>query len=155
MKRPVTRKEQAAQRRKLRMEQRSRQQAAMTGAGSQKDLPIRDQGPVRAMVRDYVDRRRTVAEFMLPGLLAILMLSFIKHPIAQTVVFVVWIGLIFAILFDTIMLIVMLRSELRKRFEPEQTRGAATYAVLRSTQMRRFRLPVPMIEIGDKLRDRY
>lgn len=155
MKRPVTRKEQSAQQRRLRMSQRNRQQAALTGKGAQADLPPRDQGPVRAVTRDVVDRRRSVAEFMLPLLLVILMLSFIKHPTVVTVVFTMWIALIFAIILDEVFLVVMLKRELKARFSPQESKGAITYAVLRSTQMRRFRLPSTMIDVGAPLRDRY
>lgn len=155
MKRPKTRKEQALQARKLRMAERERTQAALSGRGSETDLPLRDRGPVRALVRDYVDRRRTIAEFMLPLLLVILVLSFFKDPAIVSAVFTTWIALIFAIVIDEFMLVFLLRRELKRRFEPSETKGAGFYAVLRSTQMRRFRLPPPAIKLGEPLRDRY
>ena len=155
MKRPKTRREQAAQQRKLRMAQRDRQQSAMAGRGSAADLPLRDQGPVRALVRDFVDRRRTVAEFMLPLLLIILILSFFKNPTITSLVFATWMALIIAIIIDETFLVISLKRELKRRFEPGQTRGAGFYAVMRSTQVRRFRLPVPAIKVGEPLRERY
>ncbi len=155
MKRPKTRREQMQQQRKLRAAQQDRQQAAMRGTGSEADLPLRDRGPVRALVRDYVDRRRTIAEFMLPLLLVILVLSFFKDPTITSIVFTTWIALIFAIAIDEFFLVFFLKRELKKRFKSNETRGAAFYAILRSTQIRRLRLPVPAINLGENLRDRY
>src|SRR5690349_155113 len=40
-------------------------------AGEEKYLPARDQGPVRRYVRDWVDSRISVAEFLLPLLILI------------------------------------------------------------------------------------
>lgn len=155
MKRPKTRREQAAQQRKLRQTQSDRQRAALSGKGSAADLPPRDRGPVRAFARDFVDRRRTVAEFMLPILLVILVLSFFKSQTITSIVFVVWISLIFAIIMDEIWLIASMKRELKKRFEPAQLRGVTMYAIMRSTQVRRFRLPLPAINLGEPMRDKY
>lgn len=155
MKRPKTRKEQAQQQRNLRMAQRDRQQAALSGKGAAADLPLRDQGPARALTRDYVDRRRTIAEFMLPILLVILVLSFFKNPTVVSMVFTTWIALIFAIIIDETFLVIGLKRELKRRFEPAQIKGATFYAILRSTQIRRLRLPYPVIKLGEPLRDRY
>ena len=155
MKRPKTRKEQAQQQRNLRAAQRNRQQAALSGKGATADLPLRDQGPVRAMTRDFVDRRRTIAEFMLPLLLVILVLSFVKNVTVQQFVVTTWAALIFAILIDETFLVIGLKRELKRRFEPAQIKGATFYAILRTTQIRRLRLPHPAIKIGEPLRDRY
>lgn len=155
MKRPKTRKEQAQQQRNLRMAQRDRQNAALSGKGTTADLPLRDQGPARAMTRDFVDRRRTIAEFMLPLLLVILVLSFFKNPTIVSFVFTTWIALIFAIIIDETFLVIGLKRELKRRFEPAQIKGATFYAILRTTQIRRLRLPHPAIKIGEPLRDRY
>lgn len=153
MKRPLTRREQAERDRRRRGAARDKQREALMGTGSTADLPPRDRGPSRALARDAVDRRRTVAEFMLPLLLAILVMSF--FPQAATVVFSLWTVTIFATVIDEIWLVVSLKRELKKRFSKAERRGAVLYAVLRSTQLRRMRLPKPAITIGEPLRDRY
>ena len=48
-----------------------------------------------------------------------------------------------------------LRKELKARFSADETRGATCVRVLRSTQLRRFRLPKPQIKRGEPLPDRY
>ncbi|WP_313407175.1 DUF3043 domain-containing protein, partial [Aeromicrobium sp.] len=117
------------------------------------DLPPRDRGPSRALARDAVDRRRTVAEFMLPILLVILVMSF--FPQAASIVFSLWTVAILATAVDEIWLVVALKRELKRRFSKAERRGAVLYAVLRSTQLRRMRLPKPTITIGQPLREHY
>lgn len=153
MKRPLTRREQAQRERRRRAAARERQREALLGAGSAADLPPRDRGPARALARDAVDRRRTVAEFMLPILVLILVLSF--FPSLATWVFTLWSVTIIATVVDELWLVVSLKRELARRFTKAERRGAVHYAVLRSTQLRRMRLPKPTIGIGEPLRERY
>lgn len=153
MKRPLTRREQAERDRRRRANARDKQREALMGTGSTADLPARDRGPSRALARDVVDRRRTVAEFMLPILVVILVLSF--FPAAASAVFSLWTVTILATVVDEIWLVVTLKRELKRRFSKAERRGAVLYAVLRSTQIRRMRLPKPTIQIGQKLPERY
>lgn len=150
MKRPLTRREQADRSRR----QRDKQREALMGGGSAKDLPLRDQGPGRALARDVVDRRRTIAEFMLPILVVILVLSFFSQ--FQAFVFTLWTVTILLTVIDEVLLVVRLRRELSRRVaDPARRKGATLYAVLRSTQLRRMRLPKPAIAIGGPLRETY
>jgi hypothetical protein len=153
MKRPVTRKEQAERERRRRSAARDKQREALMGGGSTADLPARDRGAAKALARDAVDRRRTVAEFMLPILLLILILSF--FPPLASIVFTLWTVTIFATILDEIWLLVSLRRELKKRFTKAESRGAVLYAVLRSTQIRRMRLPKPAVAVGQPLNETY
>jgi uncharacterized membrane protein YdbT with pleckstrin-like domain len=146
------RKELARRQRAQRAEQRQKvRQSLATGEG--KHLPLRDQGPVRQFVRDFVDVRRNVAQYLLPLLLVILVLSLVPRLFA--VQLVVWALTIALTLLDTIWLGHRLRTELRTRFEPTQTKGAMSYGLLRSTQLRRLRLPRARLGYGDKLPARY
>lgn len=153
MKRPLTRRERAERERRRRSGARDRQREALMGTGSSADLPSRDRGPSRALARDLVDRRRTVAEFMLPILLVILVMSF--FPAASTLVFSLWTVTILATVLDEVWLVVSLKRELKRRFSKAERRGAVLYAVLRSTQLRRMRLPKPTIAIGQPLPEHY
>lgn len=153
MKRPLTRKEQSQRERRRRASARDKQREALMGSGSAADLPPRDRGPAKALARDVVDRRRTVAEFMLPILVVILILSFFP-PMAATV-FGLWTVTIIATVIDEAWLIFTLKRELAKRFDKAGRRGAVLYAILRSTQIRRMRLPKPAIAVREPLRERY
>lgn len=154
MKTPLTRKERMLRERKAREELRAKQREALnTGRGD--FLPPRDRGPVKAMTRDFVDRRRNVAEYMLPLLVVILLVSVFGGTTGALVVAVLWAVAVVGTLLDEIVMVRGLRKQLRSRFEPAQTKGATFYAILRTTQLRRFRLPKPVVQRGDPLRDRY
>ncbi len=45
-----------------------------------------------------------------------------------------------------------LRKELKARFEPDETKGTVAYAILRSMQLRRMRLPKPQLKHGDPMK---
>jgi hypothetical protein len=138
----------ARRKRQQRTEQREKMRQAMV-TGDQKNLPARDRGPVRAFCRDLVDSRYNVAEYLLPLLVLILVLSMI--PSLVGVQFVLWMVTIVATTTDTIWLWVRTRRELRKRFPSGETRGAVAYTLLRSSQLRRLRLPKPRVARGQPL----
>lgn len=155
MKTPMTRKEQAKRDRAAREDLRRKQQEALR-TGDERHLPARERGPVRRFLRDYVDRRWNVAEFLLPILVLILLLSFINQTWSLTLVTFLWTFTIVAVVLDTFLLLRGVKRELVLRaFDPDETRGARFYAVLRSTQLRRFRLPKPQVARGEKLSGTY
>ena len=148
---PKNRREAARQLRQRRYEDRAKVQAALR-SGDDRYLPARDSGPVRRFIRDLVDARLSVAEFLLPLLLVILLLN-----VAQQLVLVsyLWVGTIFATTVDTIYLWWRIKKELRTRFPDESTKGAVAYGILRSSQLRRLRLPKPQVKRGETLPKRY
>lgn len=151
---PRDRKEAAKRMRQKRYEERMRVQTALK-TGDQTHLPPRDRGRVRRFCRDLADSRRSVAEFLLPLLLVILALSFVATPAAAYAQLVVWLGTIVGTVVDTVYLVVKVRRELARRFPGESTRGAVGYTVLRSSQLRRFRLPKPQVQRGATLPAHY
>lgn len=151
---PTTdRKVQAKRDREARAALRDKQQAALKGGGDDKYLPLRDRGPVRRFTRDFVDRRRNVAEYLLPILVLVLIASL--FPEASALVAFGWAFTIVGTAFDEILLVRGLKKELKKRFPEVPTKGAVFYAVLRSSQLRRFRLPKPVVARNQPLDDRY
>jgi len=150
---PKTRKEAARQTRQRRFEERQKMQEAMRGSGDEKYLPARDRGPVRRFVRDLVDARFSVAEFLLPLLVIILLLSSIR-PLQDTVT-PVWTFTIIATAADTGYLWWRIKRDLRTRFPEESHKGAVAYGIMRSTQLRRLRLPKPQVKRGATLPERY
>ena len=68
-----------------RNEQLAKTRQAMI-SGDDAGLPTRDKGPVRRYMRDHIDARRNLAEFMLPVMLIVLALSFMRtstHPVLR------------------------------------------------------------------------
>ena len=120
-------------------------------AGDPAYFPRRDAGPVKAQVRDYVDRRRTVGEFFVPFAFVVLLLGLINNPTVQTTVVYVWTSVLLLVVLDTILVGILLGRSLPKEFPQKSDRkGAVSYGVLRALQLRRFRIPPPRLKAGGK-----
>ncbi|MEY3605836.1 MAG: hypothetical protein RL289_16 [Actinomycetota bacterium] len=118
-------------------------------AGDPAYFPRRDAGPVKAQVRDYIDRRRTVGEFFVPFAFVVLLLGLVNNPTVQTTVVYVWTSVLLLVVLDTILVGILLGRTLRKDFpEKSDRKGAVSYGVLRALQLRRFRIPPPRIKAG-------
>jgi hypothetical protein len=117
-------------------------------AGDERHYPARDRGPVRRYARDMVDSRRSVAEFFLPLAVLILVLTFIKNPTVQLVGSTLWVVLVVLIVVDSVVLVFRLRRGLNRTLPDESHRGAVTYALMRSVQIRRMRIPPPRVKSG-------
>ena len=155
MKTPVSRKEEMRKQKEARDVARGRTRDAMRSGGDDKHLPLRERGPVRRFCRDYVDRRFNMAEVLLPILIVILLFSFVNRPWASIAVLILWTSTILITIIDEVFLVRGLRKELQARFDPDDIRGCLPYAVLRTTQLRRFRMPKPQVKRGETLKERY
>lgn len=144
---PRSRKEAAVAARRKRAEAMALQQEAMR-TGDERNLPPRDQGPVRRFCRDLVDARWNAAEFLLPVLLVILVLSLVPVPEVQVLSTLIWLVAIVTPVADSVLLIRRLKKALAAGFPEESTRGALPYALLRSAQLRRWRMPRPQVQRG-------
>lgn len=120
-------------------------------AGDPAYFPRRDAGPVKAQVRDYIDRRRTVGEFFVPFAFVVLLLGLVNNPTVQTTVVYVWTSVLLLVVLDTILVGILLGRSLRKDFpDKSERKGAVSYGVLRALQLRRFRIPPTRIKAGGK-----
>jgi hypothetical protein len=145
----MTRKEAAKRQREERRAALERQRQALAG-GDERYLPVRDKGPVRRFARDFVDSRFNIAEFFLPMAVIILVLSVIRVANVQTLALLLWLVIIVLIVLDSIVTGFRLKKALRERFPDENKRGAVAYALMRSLQMRRLRLPKPQVKRGER-----
>ena len=117
-------------------------------AGDERYLMARDKGPVRKFIRDFVDSRRTLAEFFLPVILVILALSLIGSPEVQLFTTMLWMAALILVMLDLFVLWFRVKREVRKRFPDDAGRGHMLYTVARATQIRRLRLPKPTVKPG-------
>ncbi|HEX6248184.1 MAG TPA: DUF3043 domain-containing protein [Nocardioidaceae bacterium] len=140
--------------RQRRQEENTRMREAMK-TGDERYLPARDRGKVRAFIRDRVDSRLSMAEFLLPLLVAIMVLTYSSNPTLVGYGNSLWLITILLVTFDTIWLAFRIKRELRVRFPEESHKGAVFYAVLRAMQLRFLRLPKPRVKMGTKLPERY
>ncbi|MDQ0813865.1 hypothetical protein QFZ63_005579 [Streptomyces sp. B3I7] len=146
---PLTRKDASRRQRDERRAAMERQRQALA-SGDERYLPARDKGPVRKFARDYIDSRFSVAEFFLPMAVVILVLSLVRVGSLQNIALLLWLVVIVLIVLDSVHSAFRLRKRLTERFPDANRRGAVAYALMRSLQMRRLRLPKPQVKRGER-----
>jgi len=130
-------------------------------SGDPRKLPARDQGPVKARVRDLVDGRISMGEIFIPVAVLVLVLGFVRVQAVQVALLWVWLFVLLGVVVDSLFIVWRLRRTLPQEFpdaDPKTSvghdargnivyglKGAATYAVIRSLQIRGLRLPKPKV----------
>lgn len=119
--------------------------------GEESALPLRDRGPARRFVRNYVDARRSIGEYFLPIIFVVLILTLIPTPSVQFGAIAIMYGVLIMAVVDGIFLGRRIRKLMGEKFPNVSTKGLGMYAWLRSTQMRRLRAPHPQTKVGDEV----
>lgn len=146
---PIVSKDQKRASKALARQNRIAQRAAYM-RGDESALPLRDRGPARRFVRNYVDSRRSTGEYFLPTIFVVLVLTLIPaQEIQLGAIALMYLMLLIAIV-DGILLTRKIRKEVTAHFPGTNTKGLGMYAWLRSTQMRRLRAPLPQVKVGKK-----
>jgi hypothetical protein len=119
--------------------------------GDENALPARDKGPARRFVRNYVDSRRSIAEYFLVLIIFVLFLTIIPNAKIQLLsITLMYTAMLYAAV-DGFLLSRRVKKIIAVKFPGEYSRGIGMYAWLRSTQMRKLRAPAPQVKIGDKV----
>jgi hypothetical protein len=148
---PKDRKAAAGQSREASREARAKQRAALL-SGDESALPARDKGPVKRYIRDTVDARWNIGEFMLPVMFVVLALTFVPAifksttAVASTLVVILVYALVVVGILDTFMMWRATKAKIVAKFGEAPPRGSTMYAVMRAFQMRRSRLPRPQVD---------
>jgi hypothetical protein len=130
--------------------ERARKTQAMR-RGENWALPAKDQGPVRALARDYVDSRRSFSEYYMFGVLVLVVLLFIPSLRKSSVVDYAVLVLLAVIVTESVLAGGRVVRLAQQRFPGESTRGLRMYTAIRGTQIRRLRMPAPRVKPGDKI----
>ncbi|WP_028048618.1 DUF3043 domain-containing protein [Cellulomonas sp. URHD0024] len=132
-----------------RKKQRSLEYQAMQ-TGDEKHMPLKDRGPQRRFMRDVVDARWNLGEFVLPVAVALIVLQFAfqQTPIAFGAILALYAYMIlFSI--DSWFLWRSTKKRLKAKFGADVAlKGAPFYTVTRALQIRRSRLPKPQVKRG-------
>lgn len=116
--------------------------------GEEKYLPLRDKGPQKRYIRDFVDARFSAGELLMPILVLVLIGSFL--PIVGEYAFYAFYAFFVFILADSIYLMYQVNKKLGAKFGTTKVeRGVRWYAVSRAIQMRFLRLPKPQVRRGE------
>ncbi len=148
-KRPLVPNDRAERRRQERARLNAARDKAREGFanGVERYLPVRDRGPQKKWVRDYVDARTSVGEFLIPVMLVVLVLSFTPIPEFAFVAFLLLWAYFLVIIGDSFLLGRIIKKRLGEKFgESKVERGVRWYAAMRATQMRMMRMPKPQVK---------
>lgn len=116
-----------------------------------KAVNAREATPEKALMRDYVDARFSLGEFLLPSLVVILALSFLSTvvPSITAISTLLMYAFILLVLFDAWRMWRGFKAVLAQRQPNASSRGLMMYGVNRMIQIRRFRMPAPRLKRGD------
>ena len=151
---PRTRKEIAKAQREARVESSQKVRSAMK-SGDERYFLARDKGPVRSFIRDFVDRRFSFVELMIPLLVLTMVLGYSGNPSMANMGNTILLGTMLLVILDLVVMRFRLRRELARRFPTESTKGTTYYAVMRSMQMKFMRMPKAKVKIGQQLPEHY
>lgn len=132
----------------------ARAEASRTARATRlKAIQARDNTPEKALLRDYVDSRRNLGEFLLPSLLLILALTFLTSllPRITVVTTAVMYLFILTVIGDLYLMWRGFRKLLATRLPGSSSRGLLVYGSNRAIQLRRFRVPAPRVRRGDRI----
>ncbi|MEV0294953.1 DUF3043 domain-containing protein [Nocardia sp. NPDC050710] len=120
-------------------------------AGEDKYLLPRDQGPVRAYVRDVVDARRNLVGLFMP--MALVLILSMLAPRLQTIVTLAMLVMMLFMMIEGVLLGRIVNNRVRERFPDSTDTGykVGWYAFVRASQIRKMRAPKPRVKPGDAI----
>jgi hypothetical protein len=146
---PSDPKERRRAERTVRNEAYQRQRQA-TRTGDVKNYPARDAGPARAFVRDYVDGRLRLLEFLMP----VVVVAWFTLVLRNTSIYiyasfamelVVVLGIVLGVLLN-----IRVKRAVREKFGESEVRGTGFYAFSRAAMPRIIRSPKPTVTFNGK-----
>ena len=121
-------------------------------AGEEKYLGVRDRGPQRKFVRNYVDSKFSLGELVMPALLVVILISAIDSYVVQlATLLTMWTLFIGVAINGWILGRGAVRALEAKYGASKVESGLKWYAGMRSVQMRPMRLPKPQVKRGTKV----
>lgn len=121
-------------------------------AGEEKYLGVRDRGPQRKFVRNYVDSKFSLGEMVMPTLLLVILISAIDSYIVQLATLLTMWTLFIGVAINGWMLGRGAVKALEQKYGASKVEsGLKWYAGMRSIQMRPMRLPKPQVKRGTKV----
>lgn len=145
---PDTKEAKARARADLRV-QREKARVGMA-AGDEKYLPLRDRGPQRKFVRDYIDAGWHIGEAIMPAMVLVILMTLMPSQALQFYSFLaLWMFILFVI-GDMVLTSIRIKRAARAKWGERTEKGLGWYGAMRSIQMRFLRLPKPQVKRGQR-----
>ena len=123
-------------------------------ANQAKAMAAQDRQPERVLMRDYIDARFNVTEFLLPVwilVFAVVLLGTTRWPLlVEIATFAVW-GLLVLAAVDLYVMWRGYKKLLATKVQNASTRGLVMLAINRALSIRPWRAPAPRVKRGAKL----
>ena len=140
-----------AKERRARDRSRRESEYSAMRSGDEKNMPAEHRGPEKRFIRDYIDARTSIGEFLLPFSLLFVILSLIFNGGAFGAILIL--GFYIIVLMagvETFLMMRRLKRQVIAKFGANKVpRGFAFYAIARSLNLRRFRTPRPKVRRGE------
>ncbi len=116
-----------------------------------KAMNAREAAPEKALMRDYIDARFNLGEFLLPSVVLILAITILGSYWATVTVIATLAMYVFilGVFVDGYLMWRGFKKVLAARLPKASPKGLLLYGMTRSTQIRRFRSPAPRIKRGE------
>lgn len=148
--RPLVSDDRKEARRAARSQLQAERERARVGManGEEKYLPMRDRGPQKRFVRDYVDARFSVGELLVPAMFIVIIIAMVPQEETQIISLMALWGFFIVAATDAFLLGRRVRAKLYEKFGESRTEKVRWYAAMRSLQLRVMRLPKPQVKRG-------
>jgi hypothetical protein len=148
--RPLVPKDRRLAARQNRTAQAAEREKARLGMarGDERYLPIRDKGPQKRYVRDFVDARFSAGEILMPVLVLVILTWFLPQQFLDYVFLGFWAVFAFVVI-DCVVLGFQVTRRLAAKYGKDKVERVRWYAAMRAIQMRFLRLPKPQVKRGE------
>ncbi len=121
--------------------------------GDERYLPARDQGPVKAYARDLVDAKRHVSTMFIPLAVVVMVFMFVtvNRPELAGLPMLILLVMVAVMAIEGTLTGRRVNNRVRERWPDTTETGfrLGWYAFMRTTQLRRMRIPRPRVQPGD------
>jgi hypothetical protein len=141
-----------AKERRAKDRQRRENEYAAMRSGDERNMPLEHRGPEKRFIRDYIDARTSVGEFLLPMSILFVILSLVlnSQPALGGILIIGFYIIVLMAAVETWLMLRRLKKAVIAKFgENKLPRGFTFYCIARSLNLRRFRTPRPKVRRGE------